>query len=80
MLITMLVIDLVLGAIGKTVPQLNIMTAGLIVRASIGTVVLALSLGLTVQILQSAMASSTHQVELHLANDPAAQSSSPQNE
>jgi flagellar biosynthetic protein FliR len=80
MLITMLVIDLVMGAIGKTVPQLNIMSAGLIVRASVGIVVLALGLGLTVQVLQDSMASSTRQVELHLANDPAALSSAPQNE
>jgi flagellar biosynthetic protein FliR len=77
MLITMLVVDLVMGSIGKTVPQLNIMSAGLIVRAMIGIVVLALGLGLTVQVMQTAMANSSHQVELHLANDPAAQSLPP---
>jgi flagellar biosynthetic protein FliR len=34
MLITMLVVDLVLGLIGKTVPQMNVMAAGLSLRSA----------------------------------------------
>ena len=32
MLVTMLIVDLSLGCISKTMPQLNVMTAGLSVR------------------------------------------------
>src|SRR5690606_10894904 len=35
MLLTMLVVDLVLGVVGKTMPQFNIMTAGLSMRSGI---------------------------------------------
>lgn len=40
LLVTMLVVDLTLGFLGKTMPQLNIMTAGLSIKAMIGMVVL----------------------------------------
>jgi flagellar biosynthesis protein FliR len=70
MLITMLVTDVALGAIGKTVPQINIMTTGLTVRLGLGFVVLVIGLGLTVQVLQRDMATSALQVEQHLSNDP----------
>jgi flagellar biosynthesis protein FliR len=53
MLVTMLVVDLVLGFVGKTVPQLNIMTAGISVRAMVGMVVLIVSLGLTSTIIRT---------------------------
>ena len=39
-LVTMLIVDVVLGFIGKTVPQLNIMSAGLALRSLVGTAVL----------------------------------------
>ena len=53
MLVTMLVVDLVLGFVGKTVPQLNIMTAGISVRAMAGMLVLIVGLGLTSSIIRS---------------------------
>jgi flagellar biosynthesis protein FliR len=40
LLVTMLVVDLTLGFLGKTMPQLNIMTAGLSIKSMIGMVVL----------------------------------------
>ena len=52
MLITMLVVDLVLGFVGKTVPQLNIMTAGISVRVVVGMLVLIIGLSLTSSILR----------------------------
>jgi flagellar biosynthesis protein FliR len=64
MLITMLVVDLVLGFVGKTVPQLNIMTAGISVRVVIGMFVLIIGLGLTSSIIRDELLSSI-QVVLH---------------
>jgi flagellar biosynthetic protein FliR len=53
MLVTMLVVDMVLGFVGKTVPQLNIMTAGISVRAMAGMLVLIVGVGLTSSIIRS---------------------------
>ncbi len=59
-LITMLVVDLALGFLGKTMPQLNVMAAGLSVKAMVGILVLALGLALytTPRVLESAIAGS----------------------
>jgi flagellar biosynthesis protein FliR len=51
MLVTMIIVDLVLGFLGKTIPQLNIMTAGLSLRALVGILVLALGIGLSGAVL-----------------------------
>jgi flagellar biosynthetic protein FliR len=55
MLVTMLVVDMVLGFLGKTIPQLNIMTAGLSVKSLIGMTVLALGLVLTNDVMKGAV-------------------------
>jgi flagellar biosynthetic protein FliR len=52
MLVAMLVVDMVLGFVGKTVPQLNIMTAGISVRALAGMLVLIVGIGLTSSIIR----------------------------
>jgi flagellar biosynthetic protein FliR len=57
MLVTMLIVDLVLGFVGKTVPQLNIMTAGISVRALVGMLVLIVGLGLTSSIIRLSLLS-----------------------
>jgi flagellar biosynthetic protein FliR len=63
MLVTMLVVDLILGFIGKTLPQLNIMTAGISVRSVSGMMVLIVGISLTSSIIR------THMLEaLGLAN------------
>jgi flagellar biosynthesis protein FliR len=54
-LVTMLVVDLILGFLGKTVPQLNIMTAGIAVRGLIGTAVVIVGLSLTSAALRDAL-------------------------
>ncbi len=54
-LVTMLVVDLILGFVGKTVPQLNIMTAGIALRGLIGTVVIIVGLSLTSSVIRDAM-------------------------
>ena len=53
MLVTMLVVDMVLGFVGKTVPQLNIMSAGISMRALAGMMVLIIGLSLTSSIIRT---------------------------
>lgn len=53
MLLTMLVVDLVMGCIGKSMPQMNIMTIGLSVRSLIGMVMLIVAVGLTAGLLEN---------------------------
>jgi flagellar biosynthetic protein FliR len=48
----MLVVDLALGVIGKTMPQLNVMSMGLTIRAVIGVIVLVLGLSLTSDVIR----------------------------
>jgi len=43
-LTTMMVVDLTLGFLGKTMPQMNVMTMGLSIKAMVGTVVLIIGL------------------------------------
>jgi flagellar biosynthesis protein FliR len=52
MIVTMLIVDLLLGFIGKTMPQLNIMSAGVSLRIVVGTVVLVVGIGLTSSIMR----------------------------
>ncbi len=56
MLVTMLIVDMVLGFVGKTVPQLNIMTAGISLRTMAGTIVLILGLSLSSSIIRGQLA------------------------
>jgi flagellar biosynthetic protein FliR len=53
MLVTMLLVDLVLGFVGKSVPQLNIMSAGISVRALVGMLVLIVGIGMTSSIIRA---------------------------
>jgi len=55
MLVTMLVVDVILGFVGKTVPQLNIMTAGIALRSLVGMAVLILGLSMTSSVLRNAL-------------------------
>ncbi len=43
-LLTMMVVDLTLGFLGKTIPQLNVMAMGLSVKAMVGVIVLLLGM------------------------------------
>jgi flagellar biosynthetic protein FliR len=56
MLVTMLVVDLALGCIGKAMPQLNVMTAGLSIRTLIGLVVMIVGISLTAWVIQRELA------------------------
>ena len=55
MLVTMLVVDLALGFIGKTMPQINVMTSGMTLRAGLGIAVLVVGLMLTSEIMRGAL-------------------------
>lgn len=55
MLVTMLVVDLVLGMIGRTMPQMNVMSAGLSLRSALGMVVVIIGLVLTTGVLRDAV-------------------------
>jgi flagellar biosynthetic protein FliR len=60
-LITMIVVDLVLGLIGRVIPQMNVMSAALSVRAWIGIVVLLVGLPQCVAVLSTAIHDSLDQ-------------------
>jgi flagellar biosynthetic protein FliR len=47
MLVTMLVVDLALGLIGKIMPQMNVMAMGLSLRSALGLVIVILGLSMT---------------------------------
>ena len=56
-LVTMLVVDMTLGFLGKTMPQMNVMTMGLSIKAMVGLCVLIVGLALysTPNVLQNAI-------------------------
>jgi flagellar biosynthesis protein FliR len=54
-LVTMLVVDLALGFVGKTVPQLNVLSAGLTLRTLIGMLVLIVGISLTSDVIRHAV-------------------------
>ncbi|MGA2583235.1 MAG: flagellar biosynthetic protein FliR [Tepidisphaeraceae bacterium] len=62
MLVTMLIVDLILGFIGKTVPQMNIMTAGIGLRVMVGMAVVIFGLSMTSGVLRDALSDAMRQV------------------
>lgn len=54
-LVTMLVVDLVLGLIGRAVPQMNVMAMGLSLRAAAGLVVIIVSLTLAIRVMRTSV-------------------------
>jgi flagellar biosynthetic protein FliR len=64
MFFTMLVVDLAMGCISRAMPQFNVMSAGLTLRAVIGMVILIVGIGLTTQTLQGSLESSLNIVRV----------------
>src|SRR5947207_11039044 len=62
MLVTMLLTDVVLGFIGKTIPQINVMSAGLPLRALAGIVVLIFGLMMCSRVIEESMLNAVKQV------------------
>ena len=52
--ITMFIVDLAIGMVGRTVQQVGLMTAGIALRSIAGLIVLALSMALATTLLQGA--------------------------
>jgi flagellar biosynthesis protein FliR len=65
-LTTMLVVDLTLGFLGKTMPQMNVMTMGLSIKAMVGTIVLIIGLVLysTPDVIRSGLDDSINTVRI----------------
>ena len=57
MLVTMLIVDLVLGLVGKTMPQMNVMSAGLTLRSVVGMVIVIIGLSMTSGVIREAVTS-----------------------
>jgi flagellar biosynthetic protein FliR len=68
MLVTMLIVDLSLGCISKTMPQLNVMSAGLSIRAVVGMLVLIVGLLMTGKVLQDSVLNSMKMVTQQYSN------------
>ena len=75
-LVTMVVVDLVLGLIGRTIPQMNVMSAALSIRAGVGILVVCLGLALTGSVINRAVADSMEQVRTGWVS-PAASTAAP---
>jgi flagellar biosynthetic protein FliR len=72
MLVTMLIVDLSLGCISKTMPQLNVMTAGLTVRSVVGMIVLIVGVALTADVLKNSINTSNN-IVMHQYSTPQVQ-------
>ena len=55
MFFTMLVVDLSMGCISRAMPQFNVMTAGLTIRAIVGMVVLIIGVGLSAEVIEQSL-------------------------
>jgi flagellar biosynthetic protein FliR len=64
MLVTMLVVDLTLGLVGKIMPQLNVMAMGLSLRSAFGLVVVILGLSMTSSAITEGLAETMERVRL----------------
>jgi flagellar biosynthetic protein FliR len=63
-LVTFLIVDLVLGLIGRTIPQMNVMSVALSVRAGLGIMIVWLGLNLTGGVIGKAIERSMDQVRI----------------
>lgn len=63
-LVTLLVVDLALGLLGKTMPQFNIMSAGVTLRAIAGMLVLIVGIALTGTVIRDAIANAMETVRI----------------
>jgi flagellar biosynthetic protein FliR len=55
MLVTMLVVDLALGLVGRAMPQFNVMQAGMSVRTILGLIVVIAGLALTGKVIEDSL-------------------------
>lgn len=70
-LVTLLTVELVMGFISKTVPQMNVMTVGLSLRSAVGIVVLIVGIGLSNEVIRGATTQLLEQAGLVWRGQPA---------
>lgn len=70
-LVTFLVVDIVLGLISRTIPQMNVMSAALNLRSGLGVFIVVLGLSLSGKVIQSAILDSMNQVRMSWVARPA---------
>jgi flagellar biosynthesis protein FliR len=63
-LVSMLIVDLALGFLSKTIPQLNVMSAGLTLRSLMGMVVVIFGIFMTSGVLRQAMLDSMQTIRM----------------
>lgn len=71
-LVTFLVVDLVLGLIGRTIPQMNVMSTLLNLRSGLGLLIIWLGLTLTASVIANAIEGSMEKVRLGWVTAPVA--------
>lgn len=71
-LVTFLVVDLVLGLIGRTIPQMNVMSAALSVRSGLGILIMLLGLTLTASVIANAIDGSMEKARIGWVTAPTA--------
>jgi flagellar biosynthetic protein FliR len=69
-LVTFLIVDLVLGLIGRTIPQMNVMSAALSVRSGLGILIVLLGLTLTASAIANAIDGSMEKVRMGWVTAP----------
>lgn len=65
MFFTMLVVDLSIGVIGKAMPQMNVMSAGLSIRAVVGIIVLLLGIGMSSDVIRGSLEDALEKFSTH---------------
>ena len=70
-LITVVVVDLTLGLVGRAMPQFNVMQAGLSVRAIVGAAIVIVGLNITGKVIEGAVVESLWRLRMHYVNGPA---------
>lgn len=63
-MVTILVVDLAMGFISKTLPQMNVLTAGLSLRGVVGMVVLIAGIGMTSEVVRESVLDSMHEASV----------------
>jgi flagellar biosynthetic protein FliR len=64
-LITVIVVDLALGLVGRAIPQFNVMQAGLSIRAIVGMLIVIIGLRLTGQVIEHELVESLAKLKGH---------------
>ena len=68
--VALIAVDIALGCIGKTMPQMNLMTAGLSVRTILGLAVVVIGFGLTYGVLSDSLLSDINAARTVWATPP----------